>query len=313
MEYTIQPGDTLYRIAQKFNLTVSEIKKTNQLSGDLIYPGQMLFLPVLPEGVFSLGNVGDGVVQIQEALSYIGYPVTIDGYYGPQTADIILNLQKKLPELSADGIYGPKTRAFIKRLLYADYHIVQNPTSLLALVNKKNALNHTYVPPDLVVPNIPFSFEGFDPKKQLRAVAANALEQLFAKARQDNISLAGVSGYRSYERQAELFHENWLKSPAAANQFSARPGESEHQTGLAIDVSSSSVDYELEQSFGDTLQGRWLSLNAPSFGFIIRYPQGKESVTGYAYEPWHIRYVGRSAARQIADDRITLEEYLGAS
>jgi LAS superfamily LD-carboxypeptidase LdcB/LysM repeat protein len=310
MVYTIQPGDSLYKIANRFNLTVSELKRVNQIVSDTIYPGQQLFIPVFPDAVLVPGSRGAGVMQLQEVLSYIGYPITIDGIYGPQTEDVILNLQKKLPELATDGIYGPQTRAFIKRLLYNDYHIIKNPSSILALVNKKNALLHSYVPPDLVIPDIPFETEGFDPKKQLRREAAQAIEQLFAQAQKDNIHLAGVSGYRSYDRQAEVYRQSWLRSPSEPVIFSARAGESEHQTGLAMDVSSPNANYELEQWFGDTPEGIWLAKNAPDFGFILRYPKGKENITGYPYEPWHIRYVGKGIARQITDAGLTLEQYL---
>jgi hypothetical protein len=140
--------------------------------------------------------------------------------------------------------------------------------------------------------------------------AAQALEQLFARAAAEGIELAGVSAYRSYPRQATIFRENWEQDPEEANRSSARPGESEHQTGLAIDVSSPSVNYVLTQAFGETEEGRWLAQNAADFGFILRYPQGKEDITGYLYEPWHIRYVGRPAAEAIAQSGLTLEEFL---
>lgn len=96
-----------------------------------------------------------------------------------------------------------------------------------------------------------------------------------------------------------------------ANQTSAKPGESEHQTGLAMDVSSPSVNFQLTQYYGHTREGKWLVENAPKHGFIIRYPEGKEYITGYNYEPWHIRYVGKNAAEFIMNENITLEEYLG--
>ena len=135
------------------------------------------------------------------------------------------------------------------------------------------------------------------------------MEQLITQAAKEQIQLAGVSGYRSYDRQAEIYKQTWLQSPETL-MFSARPGESEHQTGLAMDVSSPGVDYELEQSFADTPEGIWLAQYAPVYGFIIRYPRDKESITGYPYEPWHLRYVGRGIARQIADSGLSLDEYL---
>ena len=101
----------------------------------------------------------------------------------------------------------------------------------------------------------------------------------------------------SYQREAE------------ANRVSAVPGTSEHQTGLTIDVSSPSAGNALEEAFGHTEEGQWLAQRAPEFGFIIRYPEGAEDITGYVYEPWHIRYVGKDLAPDIADSGLTLEEY----
>ncbi|MBP1931647.1 M15 family metallopeptidase [Ammoniphilus resinae] len=181
----------------------------------------------------------------------------------------------------------------------------------MVLVNKKWKLPDNYVPQDLVEPQIPFSFSGDSEKRLLRKEAAEALERLFAKAQEDQIEFAGVSGYRSYQTQNSIYHYN-LKTQGEeeANQYSAVPGHSEHQTGLAIDVSSAVVNYTLEEPFGETKEGKWLAAHAADFGFIIRYPKGMEKITGYAYEPWHIRYVGPKVAVQIQHLGITLEEYV---
>lgn len=188
--------------------------------------------------------------------------------------------------------------------------IVTNLSSTLLVVNKVRNLPADYVPDDLVVPEVAFSFSGEDQKKQLRKPAARALEELFAAANNDKIDLKAVSGYRSYNRQKTLF-DNYTNNYGLeeANRFSARPGQSEHQTGLAMDVSSASVKYGLEQSYGDTKEGKWLAQHAAEYGFIIRYPQDKEDITGYMYEPWHLRYVGKDLAKEIADSNLTLEEY----
>lgn len=180
----------------------------------------------------------------------------------------------------------------------------------LILVNKKHSLSSSYKPDRLVVPNIS---KVSSAKTMMAPDAAKALEALFAKAKQDNIQLTAVSGYRSYERQSAIFTSNINKygSADAANQFSAKAGQSEHQTGLAMDVSSPSVNFRLTQSYANTREGKWLAANAPQFGFIIRYPKGKEKITGYQFEPWHIRYVGKTAALEITSRNITLEEYLG--
>ncbi|MFS1511688.1 M15 family metallopeptidase [Chengkuizengella sp. SCS-71B] len=191
---------------------------------------------------------------------------------------------------------------------------ITNQDSIAALVNKQRSLQDDYTPTDLVKPNIPFSFAGESEKKWLREEAARALEQLFDKAKQENIQLNGVSGYRSYQTQKSIFNWNVQEQgEEQARRYSAYPGTSEHQTGLAIDVSSPSVNNVLHESLGSTTEGQWLADHAAEFGFIVRYPQDKEHITGYAYEPWHLRYVGKEIAKEIMDKNITLEEYFNDS
>ncbi|WP_025719947.1 M15 family metallopeptidase [Paenibacillus sp. 1-18] len=190
--------------------------------------------------------------------------------------------------------------------------VVTNAEADTVVVNKKRSLPIGYVPGDLVEPKVPFSFEGPHEKRQMRKEAADALEKLFAGAQKDGIELRAVSGYRSYKRQVSIFNNNVkTKGQAYATQVSAVPGTSEHQTGLAIDVSSPSVGNALEQAFGASKEGEWLAKHAPEYGFIIRYMKGKEDVTGYVYEPWHIRYVGEDIAEDVTKQGLTLEEYFG--
>jgi D-alanyl-D-alanine carboxypeptidase len=191
--------------------------------------------------------------------------------------------------------------------------IVTNSTDTTVVVNKYRNLPAHYVPHDLVQPDVPFSFQGKDEKKYLRKVAADALEQMFKAAKRENIELYAVSGYRSYARQMMLYnHNSKVKGTEHTSHYSARPGQSEHQTGLAIDISSKSVNFMLVPTFGQTKEGKWLQKHAADFGFILRYPKGKEKITGYAYEPWHFRYVGREIAKEITKKGITLEEYFSA-
>jgi D-alanyl-D-alanine carboxypeptidase len=187
---------------------------------------------------------------------------------------------------------------------------VTNPADLVVVVNKQRSLPADYVPQDLVEPNVPFASPGKSEKRLMRAEAAKALEQMFAQAKKENIHLYAVSGYRSYRTQKALF-EGYVRTQGEkhASRFSARSGKSEHQTGLAMDVSGADKKTRLEESFADTPEGKWLARHAAEFGFIIRYPKGKEAITGYAYEPWHIRYVGKEIAQEITAKGITLEEY----
>jgi len=187
---------------------------------------------------------------------------------------------------------------------------VTNPADRVVVVNKSRSLPADYVPEDLVEPNVPFSFPGKAEKRLLRAEAAKALEAMFARAKQDNIQLYGVSGYRSFKTQQALY-ANYVRTQGEehASRYSAQSGKSEHQTGLAIDVSGADKTTRLEEPFAHTPEGKWLERHASEFGFIIRYPRGKEALTGYAYEPWHLRYVGKKVAQEITARGITLEEY----
>ncbi|MFD1427996.1 M15 family metallopeptidase [Kroppenstedtia sanguinis] len=188
-----------------------------------------------------------------------------------------------------------------------------HPTSPTVLVNQTHPLPDGYTPPDLVVPDVPFPFHEDLPKKQLRREAGKALEQLFAEAEKQGLKLYAQSGYRSYERQKELFAFKGNRKGGAAKQVSARPGTSEHQTGLAMDITCSDVDFKLEESFAQTKEGRWVAKHAHQYGFIIRYPKGKEEITGFTYEPWHLRYVGKKLATELQSKDWTLEEYYGRS
>lgn len=185
-----------------------------------------------------------------------------------------------------------------------------DPDSYTVLVNRDHLLSKDYIPADLVVPDIPFSFSGTYEKSYMRRVPAKALEKLFAGALKKNYRLIGVSAYRSYERQDQIYRNNVRnKGEEKANQVSAFPGSSEHQTGLSIDVSCSSINCALEEAFGRTPEGKWLKKNCYKYGFIIRYPHWRERVTGYSYEPWHIRYVGKNLAKYLYQKNLTLEEY----
>jgi D-alanyl-D-alanine carboxypeptidase len=185
------------------------------------------------------------------------------------------------------------------------------PTSIAVVVNKKYYMPVNYVPKDLVYPNVPFLFKEKIEKREMRKEAALALEKLFAAAKNDGIYLSGVSAYRSYATQEALFN-NYVKRDGFANArtYSAIPGTSEHQTGLAIDVSGINGICAAESCFANSKEAAWLKKNAANYGFIVRYPLGKENITGYKYEPWHIRYVGSSDSKAIQSRGVTLEEYL---
>ncbi|MCM3704915.1 MULTISPECIES: M15 family metallopeptidase [Cytobacillus] len=190
-------------------------------------------------------------------------------------------------------------------------NIIQNPDNVMVLVNKQFSLPDGYEPPKLVIPDVAFSYGKLDLEKSyMRKDAAEGLEKLFAGAMNEGVELFAVSGYRSFTRQSEVFDAEVNRvGKEKAVQAVAIPGSSEHQTGLTMDISSRSAGLELSEKFGETKEGKWLAENAHRYGFILRYPKGKETITGYKYEPWHFRYVGVEAAKVIYEKKCTLEEY----
>lgn len=185
-----------------------------------------------------------------------------------------------------------------------------DPESVTVLVNHDYLLPEDYIPPDLVKPNVSFSYYGTYEKSYMRKIAAAALEELFDAAGQKGKQLKAVSAYRSFARQKQIYDRNVAtRGKKNADAVSAMPGSSEHQTGLTVDVSCSRIGCALEESFGTTEEGKWLAANCHKFGFIIRYPAEKTDITGYSYEPWHIRYVGKNLAKYLHKKSLTLEEY----
>lgn len=187
---------------------------------------------------------------------------------------------------------------------------LNDPASLWAVVNKGRVLPADYVPAGLTVPNINLSGPASSTNMRVRSEAASSLEKLAASASTNGIKLTLVSGYRSYATQSNVYNSYVAtQGMAAADSFSARPGHSEHQTGLAADLGAASGQCQLEKCFGDTAEGKWLAANAYKYGFIIRYQKDKTNLTGYDYEPWHIRYVGAELATEMNKTGQTLEQF----
>jgi D-alanyl-D-alanine carboxypeptidase len=188
-------------------------------------------------------------------------------------------------------------------------------TSIWVIVNKHHPLNPiTYTPSDLTVPSVPLRSPGQDNMK-MRAATATALEQMFASAKQAGINLQVASGYRSYSYQQSVYG-GYVSSvgQTAADQQSARPGYSEHQTGFAVDIAAANNVCTLDACFANTPEGKWLAANAYQYGFLLRYPQDKEAITGYEYEPWHFRYIGDYLSQELHKQNVeTLEEFFNVS
>ena len=193
--------------------------------------------------------------------------------------------------------------------------VVNTDTSTITyLVNREYPLPEGFVPEGLTTPDVlfPFADTSID-KAKMTPEAGEALALLFDAAYDEaKLTLYGVSAYRSYARQYTIYATNLVTQGIAhTNRYSAAPGRSEHQTGLAIDISCASEGFGLETTFADTPEGIWVAENAHRFGFILRYPKDKEDITGYNYEPWHIRYVGTELAGYLYETGLTLDEYYG--
>ncbi|MDO8672190.1 MAG: D-alanyl-D-alanine carboxypeptidase family protein [Dehalococcoidia bacterium] len=179
---------------------------------------------------------------------------------------------------------------------------------LLYPVNRQNAIPSNYVPDDLTTLT---TVRTLTAGLRFRRLVLPDLEKLLNDARVAGYELVVSSAYRSYSEQ-ESVHAYWegVLGKVEADRQSALAGHSEHQLGTTVDLTSTSVGNELNEKFGATPEGLWLRDNAYRYGFVMTYPEGKEAVTGYTYEPWHFRYLGADHAAAIRQKATTLEEYL---
>ncbi len=179
------------------------------------------------------------------------------------------------------------------------------PDQLTVLVNKYRQLSRDFIPGDLE----PIAAECSSGQLLLRHQARIAFEAMCCAARRQGIELKAISTFRSYVYQQQVYYKNRTEGMdmdqyrAERDRVSARPGHSEHQTGLAVDIN------DLEQTFEATAEGRWLATNSYCYGFILRYPKGKEKITGYDYEPWHFRYLGRRLSEAVYRSGLTYDEF----
>ncbi len=184
----------------------------------------------------------------------------------------------------------------------------RNPKKLNVLVNKTYPLvPKAYAPKTSTISNT----GGI----RLETRTATAYRKLAAAAKRDGVKIKLTSGYRSYNTQKQIVDQyTRLYGSAYALRIAAKPGTSEHQTGLSLDVGNYNRACALQDCFSTTPVGRWMAKNAPKYGFVLRYPKGQEKVTGYKYEPWHFRYVGTTQARSMATKKSkTLEHYYGVA
>ena len=190
---------------------------------------------------------------------------------------------------------------------YVDYKTVEDPNNILVLVNKYNKLADDYKPDDLERINTNYSVRNL----YLRKDAKEAFEALCRDASSLGLSIRAISSYRTFDYQKGLY-DNYVSVNGVeeADTYSARPGFSEHETGLATDVMGSNGNYT---RFAETNEYTWVVNNAHNYGFVIRYPENKENITKYKFEPWHLRYVGKDAATYMYENNLCLEEYLASN
>ena len=258
--------------------------------------------------VFQFGQETEAILPMQEALYLMNYDVDETCVLDEKTEAAIATFKLTQEDLIPNGECTEWTRDRILVEAYASSP--STPRYFLVLANKTYYLASDYVPADLVQPDV---YNYYEEKRELRQPAARALEDLFAACKDElGVKLVFRSGFRSYDIQKSIFARH-VKADGfeAANQVSAKPGQSEHQTGMAADITSWSVKNALDEAFGETPEGIWVAEHAHEFGFIIRYQIDTVDITKYQYDPWHLRYVGIEDARKIFEAGVTLEEYLG--
>lgn len=191
-------------------------------------------------------------------------------------------------------------------------HSTAKADSLWVVINKARKLPSDYAPAGLSAPSIKLRLPSSDPEMSLRHDSGAALAQLFEAAKAKNLQLMLASGYRSYDAQQTVYISEVVSNgQSQADKESARPGYSEHQSGLAADIEPADRSCELQLCFADTTEGKWLDQNSYKFGYVIRYQKNHEQLTGYAYEPWHIRFVGKELAAELHKSNTTMEQFFG--
>ncbi|TDS85554.1 M15 family metallopeptidase [Nesterenkonia aurantiaca] len=261
----------------------------------------LLLLGALALTVFLLPRAWDGVraaLDVDQTLS------EVRGDQVPDAQDASPD-SEQTPEPAPEASPEPSPEPSPERASEPSW----DPDSIHVLVNPQNPLEpEDYAPTDLEVPEVRTTTEN---QLMLREPAAEALEQLIAAAAEDGQVLAMTSGYRSYDAQVSLYANRHASvGTEATDELVARPGYSEHQTGLAADVISIENPECIQgHCFAETPEGQWVAEHAADHGFVIRYLEGAEQITGYEFEPWHLRYVGEETAQEVSAEGLTLEEY----
>ena len=239
------------------------------------------------------------VQTIETSANPLENSLKSEKYYIAANHERYLNYAKGR-DLEASKIVAD-VNANLDKTKYEDTTATNINDGNVMLVNKYYYLTEDYQPEGLITLSAKYN-KGIN--SQMREEAALAFMEMSDAATLDNIIIKNASGYRSYQYQVNLYDKYVERDgKKAADTYSARPGFSEHQTGLVSDIN------QIDNSFENTDAFRWLQQNAYKYGFILRFPKDKEDITGYQYEPWHYRYVGKEVAKQINEESLTLEEY----
>lgn len=219
---------------------------------------------------------------------------------------ILMQEDGKTPTTSKATISGAEH-------LYEGTYIITNGNDITCIVNKTYNLPQGYEAQDLVPVEVEFAQGRSDEIKFMRKEANDALTEMVKAAEAAGYKIYPASGYRSYSVQKYLFEGRIAQNGGVdgANVYTALPGQSEHQLGLAMDFALARDGYSLSFDFGKTDEGAWMEENSWRYGYILRYPENKEGITGYGFEPWHFRYVGQELAKYLYDNDLALEEYYG--
>lgn len=187
--------------------------------------------------------------------------------------------------------------------------ILNDKSGLFKLVNEEHPIDKNYAPEKLVTPNIALVGVKNEPRSKVSSIIKEPLEKMFQDAKKEGVELYLSCAYRSFDEQEYLYNRALKRENRNSSDLVALPGRSEHQLGLAVDITTKKLDFQLEEAFEDTKEGQWLLNNAYKYGFIFRYHRGKENITGYTYEPWHYRYIGNlEVSKYCHDNNLTLEE-----
>ena len=246
-------------------------------------------------------NQSNGNQSTSKEETFISNIKKID-YYNNEYLERYIKYQENNPSMDSKQIIK-NVNMNLDQKKYEYTIKAKNLNTSKILVNKYYYLDENYVPNNLEEIDKEYSKGGIKLVKE----AKEAFQELSKKARESNLNIIAMSAYRSYQYQVTLYN-NYVKQDGKeeADAYSARPGYSEHQTGLATDVYNQKETYT---NFEKTEEFKWMQENAYKFGFILRFPKGKEEETGYQYESWHYRYVGKEAAKYIKENNITFEEY----